>query len=110
MGGSWCVAWYCRAGLTAWFFSPRFMPWLPAGAISPLVLTSGYAAVTRLFVIAAVLPIFAAEAWLWLCERTRLPRRRKLAVPFALASAFVVLAAVECARHASYPLVYFITS
>jgi Sec-independent protein secretion pathway component TatC len=50
-----------------------------------------------------VAPVFAAEAWLLLCDRLRTYSRRWIALPFAIATAGVVVAAAAAARAVPIP-------
>lgn len=50
-----------------------------------------------------VAPIFAAEMWLLLCHELRARSRRWLALPFALATAGVVVTAAAAARAVPIP-------
>ena len=101
---AWAHAWWL---LRVWL-PDDFNTWFHASRPNLLWAEPGSVFLARVRIAAmttalGVAPVFAAEMWLLVCEELRARSRRWLALPFAIATAGVVVAAAAAARAVPVP-------
>ena len=104
------VSWKCREELLQFWSAPYVRQHgqavLDFGLLNDAAVFSVMTQVTAASALLVTFPVFCAETWLLVCEKTARPDARRFTLPFALSSGAVALVASWLVRHIDFTVFY----